>query len=270
MRLLTTNSVNAVGPGQTATLSLSVATIYHKLVLNYKTNGALATVAEMIQDIEQVRIKIDGKNQRIFSAQELFTINSADGGHVKPGRLEIFFAEPWRRSAQGEDALAWGTRDVATFQVEIDVAAAAVSPSLSATVLVADPGQNRPMGGIIKWRQRNIPVSSAGLVNITDFDRLNAYYRIFNFSTDIDAIEIKIDQTTILEGSADELATYYNANGLLVPDGVTLIAFDSNKRISSALPMFNEQRQVGEFLIQYDMGAANSFNATSLIFGIRD
>lgn len=268
-RFITTNSFNAVGAGQTATLDLPVTQLYRMLQINYTRAGVPATKAQMESDISQVRLKIDGKVQRVFSAEELFSINSFNGHVVANGRLPIFFSEPTRRSAQGEDVGSWGTSDIATFQVEVDIDGDAVSPGLSANVLV-DPA-NRAMGAIVKWRRQNIPVTATGIVTTTTLDKNNAYYRIHAFSTDIDGVEVLVDQNRILEGSVGELTAHYAAYGLTVPAGETVLAFDADQRISSALAMaYPNKQKVSEFRIEWDMAAATSFNIISELLGMRD
>ena len=239
------------------------------LQINYSRSGTPATIAELKSDLKQIRIKVDGKVQRVFSATELITINSGVGIVAKAGRLQIFFAEPWRRTMQGEDALAWGTADISTFQVEIDIDGAAVSPALSADVNVTR--QNTPMGPIVKWRRQNVPVTATGITNTTTLDKTNAYYKIHAFSTDIDNIAVLIDQERIVESSVAGLNDYYEANGLIPDANDTLIAFDPTMRIGDSLAMRDEAgKPVSEFRIEWDMAAANSFNIISEILGARD
>lgn len=268
-RFITTNSFNAVGAGQTATLDLPVTQLYRMLQLNYTRAGVAATEAQMKSDIAEVRLKLNGKVQRVFSATELFSINSFNGHSVVAGRLPIFFAEPTRRTAQGEDAGAWGTADVDTFQVEVDIDGAAISPGITANVLI-DP-MNRQMGPIVKWRRQNIPVTATGIATTTTLDKNNAYYRIHAFSTDINAVEVLVDQNRVLEGSAEELSAHYAANGLTVPAAETVLAFDVDQRVSSALAMaYSNGQKVSEFRVEWDMGAATSFNIISELLGVRD
>lgn len=268
-KFIKTNSINAVGAGQTATLDLSTGLRYNKITLNYERGGAAATQAQMISDIEEVRIKVDGKVQRIFSAAQLFDYNSIDGYSVTSGFLDIYFAEPHRRSANGEDALAWGTANVQTFQMEIDIAAGAVSPVLSASMEVDDANTN--MGPIVKWRRRNVSVSGAGLISVTDFDKLNAYYSILAYSTDINAIALKLDQNEKVDATVAELNNLYSAHGVAPPAGTTLLAFDYDGRVSSALALKDSTgRMVSEFLLQFDMAAATSFTTISKLLGQRD
>ena len=268
LSFIKTNSFNAVAPGQTATVNLPTSQKYHRLDLIYSRGGVLATEAQMKSDINQVRLKINGKVQRVFSATELFAINGDNGQPVAAGVLPIFFAEPWRRSAQGEDALAWGTTDVDTFQVEVDIDGAAVSPGLYGQVLVDT--MNTPLGPIVKWRRQNIPVTATGITTTTTLDKNNGYYRIHAFSTNIDDIAVIVDQERILEATAEALEAHYATSGVSVDASETLIAFDSDQRISSALPMKKNGKQVSEFRVEWNMSSAASFNIISELLGVAD
>jgi len=269
LSFIKTNSFNAVAPGQTATLALPTSQKYHGIQITYKSSGVDATAAQMKADITQVRLKVNGKVQRVFSATQLFVANY-DNGHtvIYNGKIQIFFAEPQRRTAQGEDALAWGTKDVDSFQVEVDIAGTALAPSMSAEVLV-DP-VNTVMGPIIKWRTQNVPVTATGITTTTTFDKNNAYYRIHAFSTDINAVAVIVDQERVLEATKGSLDAFYAANGLLVDPSETLIAFDPNQRVSSALSMIKNGAPVSEFRVEWDMAVAASFTVMHEILGQRD
>ncbi len=269
LRFNKTNSFNAVAAGQTATLDLPTSQKYFMLQINYNRGSTPATVPQLQSDLEEIRLKINGKVQRVFSATELIAINGDNGISAQVGLLQIFFAEPWRRAAQGEDALAWGTSDVDTFQVEVDIASGATSPVLSANVLI-DP-DNTPMGPIVKWRRQNIPVTATGKHAVTTLSKNDSYYRIHAFSTNISEIDVIVDQERVMEATKAGLAAYYAAQGVSVDASETLIAFDPNQRVSDALSMRRANgERVSEFRIDFNMTSATPFNIISELLGARD
>ena len=116
-------SFAAVAAGQTATLDVPARGTYYSLMLTYTTDTVGgATQANMETEITEIRLKINGKIQRRFSAEELFDHSTYKGQTITAGKLQIYFAEPWRQTVQGEEALAWPMGDVDTFQVEVDIA----------------------------------------------------------------------------------------------------------------------------------------------------
>jgi hypothetical protein len=272
---ITTNSFNAVAPGQKATLSLSVGGFaYHGLLLTYGTATAGGpTRVNMEAELTQIALKINGKEQRVFSAAQLFAINEVNGIAFAPGFLPIFFSEPWRRTVVGEDGLGWGTGDVATFTVEVDIDAGATSPTLEARALV--DRTNRPLGPIVKWRRFTVPVSATGIVNVTTLPKSDAYYRLHAFSTLIDDVEVKVDQVEVFKATDAQMRELYAEQGLSVPAALTSIIFDATQRVGDALPMFVQTgpkttRPVSEFRVDYNMNTATSFTLITETVGERD
>lgn len=274
-RVITTNSFNAVAPGQTATISLPVGDlVYDEVLLVYGTATAGGpTEANMEAEITEVRVKVDGKVQRVFSAAQLFDINRVNGIAVANGFLPIFLAEPWRRSAQGEESLAWGTADVSTFTIEVDIDAGATSPTLEARIMVDDA--RRPMGPIVKWRRFTVPVTAVGIVNVTTLPKQDAYYRLHAFSTAIDDIEITVDQKEVWKLTDGQARELFAEQGLGVPAALTSVIFDFTQRVADALAMNvpagrNQTRKVSELRVDYNMSAATSFTLVTETLGLRD
>ena len=290
--LVTTPNFNGVAAGQTATVQLPVGNItYHKLILAYNTSVAgNGSQANTEAHITQVRLKLNGKIQRVFSAKQLDTINAFYGRSFQTratlGYLEIFFSEPWRRTPQGEDALAWGTADLATFQVEVDLAAAATAPVLTPHADVEYV--TRPNGLIAKWRSYTQPVSAIGIVtnNTLPKNGSEAYQAVHAFpatATDITDVTVRTDQVVRFQG------TYFDMQSLLAsesPGGITSfspqalafhIVFDRTGRVADALPMQYVDASgkptgnlVGDFRLDFNMNAATSFGFIAEVLGPRD
>jgi len=272
---ITTNSFNAVAPGQAATLDLPVGDlVYHELLIEYGTSTVGgATEVNMEAEITEVRIKLDGKVQRVFNAAQLFDINRINGIAFAAGFLPIFFSEPWRRTADGEDALGWGTADISTFTVEIDIDGAALNPTLDARIIVDRVRRNN--GPIVKWRRHTVPVTAVGLVNVTTLPRQDAYYRLHSFSVNIDDVEVTVDQAEEFKLTDGQMRELYTQHGLAVPLALTSIIFDYTQRIADALPMATRlsngrARAVSEFRVDFNMNAANTFTLLTETLGPRD
>ena len=141
---------NVVATG-TAIVNVPVGPTYHYIQIAYKEAGTLAAETDLEDAITGIRVKINGKTQREFTGAELNDLNAVRGITFEAGMIQIFFAEPWRTSVQAEDILAWGTGDVDTFQIEIDITGG-TTPTMEARALVDDSRRN--MGIIKKVRQR--------------------------------------------------------------------------------------------------------------------
>ena len=273
---ITTTSFNAVAAGQTATLALPVgAIVYQGLNLVYGTSTAGGpNRANMEAEIDEIRLKLNGKVQRVMSAAQLFKINEVQGVAVRDGHLPIFLGEPWRRSSQGEDSLAWGMADINDFTIEVDIDAAASSPTLEARPVIERV--SRPLGPIVKWRRFTVPVSAVGIVNVTTLPKLDAYLKLHAFSANINAVEVNVDQRQVWDLTKAQMDNLYADNGITLPSGLASLLFDYTGRVSDALPMFNRDgvggpaRQVSEFRVDFDMSAATAFDLITETLGPRD
>ena len=276
---VSTNSPNGVSAGQTATIDLPVGNlVYHSLLLRYQTSTAGgATKTNIEAEIDEVRLKVNGKVQRVFSAAQLYLMNAFNGRPAadyagdasNPGTLPIFFGEPWRRTAQGEDALAWGMADVDTFQVEIDIASGATSPTLDSKVIVDHVG--RPMGPIVKWRRFQQPISATGITTNTNLPRNDDYLGLFGFSANIADVEVKIDQLESYKLTAAEQIDLQLAHGKTPQTGLFAVDFDFTDRVAETLRMKrSDGRPVSEFRVDWNMSSATSFTLISETLGLRD
>lgn len=269
---ISTNSFNGVGAGQTATLDLPVGDlVFHGIDVVYTTATAGgANQVNMEAELTAARLKVNGKVQRRFTAEELFDINGFNGIAFATGAFPIFLSEPWRRAPQGEDALGWGTQDVDTMQLEIDIAAGATAPTLEARLEVERV--RRPMGPIVKWRRFNVPVSAVGLVNVTSLPKEDAYYRLHAHSAVIDDVEVNVDQVEKFKATAARNTNLLTRYGLSPVAGWFHIAFDRTQRVADALSMRkgDPPRRIDDFRVDFNMSAATGFDLITEVLGPRD
>lgn len=263
-------SFNAVGAGQTATIDLPADGTYHALKITYGTATAGgATQVNMEAEITEVRIKVNNKVQRRFSAEELFDLNLRRGKAFVAGFLNIYFAEPWRRTVQGEDALAWGMADVDSFQIEIDIAAGAASPTLTGKrVWTPD---TRPMGAIVKWRKQTVPVSATGIVNVTTLSKNDAFYALHAHSAVCDDVEVKIDLSERWKLTLAEAQDLDDDYGLAPVTGWFHVPFEFTNRAGDALLMRRaDGSMVKDFQVDFNMNTATTFTLITETLGLRD
>lgn len=275
-RLISTNAFSSVAAGSQATLDLPVGRlVYHGLQITHTDTGAAANQATMESNISEVRIKVNGKEQRRFTARELIDILAFYGVPFETGILYIPFAEPWRRSVAGEDSLAWGTADIDSLQLEVDVDAGATSPTLAARAWVEFV--ERPLGPIVKWRRFNVSVSATGIRTLTTLPRSDAYMAVHADSSDIDDVEVKRDQEEVFKATkaqADALHKQAPGQTKLSPQSDWFHVDFALQRVADALAMVrgsgNRQRAVQELRFDFNMSAANSFDLLTLTLGPRD
>jgi Viral coat protein P2 N-terminal domain len=262
---------NGVAANQTATADLPVGKLkYHQLRIRHTAGaGVDAVQATMEANIAAVRLKVNGKVQRTFTSRQLIDINTYRGIGFDPGYLPMIFSQPWARTSQVEDALGWGTGDVDSFQVEVDIAAGAVTPTLSASALVSLSSE--PMGPIVKWRAFNVPVTAVGVVNVL-LPKNDAYMAIHADSANVTDVEVIVDGERYFDRIRKaDLTEYYSQTGLTQQADWFNIDFAPTGRGEHALPMFAAQNKaVRDFRVDFTLGAAVTFPLITETLGLRD
>lgn len=272
------NSFNGVGIGQTATLSLPVGAVqYHAIYLIYSTTTAGgATRANMEAEITEVRLMLNGRAQRTFSFKQAMDIYERMGISFSAGILPIYFSEPWRRAAQGEDVLAWPMGDMSTFVIEVDIIGTATAPVTLKALIVQDQ-VDAQLGGIVKWFRHTVPVPAIGEVDFDSLPKRDTLAKLHFFSADIAKIGFKVSNRQVVEFTLTPAQLdyiYLQHGGIAGVTGLTGVFFDFTNRNADMLPVvFSDNGQikpVPNLALTFDMSAATSFTLLRETFGPRD
>ncbi|WP_428481906.1 major capsid protein P2 [Pyruvatibacter mobilis] len=266
--LITMPNFNGVGAGQTATVNLPADGTYKKLDLRYTPGGTAANQATMEADIEEIRLRIEGKTVRTYTAAELNKINATYGKTFKAGHLPIYFAEPWREGATQVEAYAWGMADITSFQVEVDIAAGATAPRLAMEAIWSSARQN--MGVIKKTRRYNLSVTATG-DNTWNPPKEEAITAFHFQTTDISNIKVLRDNEERVNVSPESVHERLDDNGLTAQAGWTQVIFDATGDLPDALPMKKpDGSPVQDLRVTLTMSAATSHNILMETIGLRD
>lgn len=271
-------SPQSVAAGSTATFELPRGVRYHAIQLTVGSSGT----PDWDTDVDEIRIKVDGRIQRRFTPSELDGLNNLHGSRYDMASsdtiLTIPLAEPWRRTLEGENVLAWGTGGIASLQIELDVNSGATAPVLSGKALIDDQLVAQeggalvpfPIGQIVKYRKINFPAGNAGenFLQSLPLNPADSYFGIHNFSSDISKVEVKVDNLIVLEA----LKTEYDA--ALTWMGKTPVAarydimFDLDDQVGSRLPVTKQNGQrISDFQVIYTMATGNAFDVITRVLG---
>jgi hypothetical protein len=269
-------SFSGVAAGQTATVDVPVRGTYYNIALEYRESGTLANQATIEAAITEIRVKINGQVQRRFSAEDLIDINAYHGITYQNGYLVIFFAEPWARHEKSEDVLAWGTADVQSFQIEVDIDAGATAPTLSATAIKTQ--ENRNLGAIKKWLKYNVAVAGTGITNYQTLPRTDSYATIHAKSANISDVKVLVDRSEVFNLTAAQNTQDLNNIPHLKPQtGYFHVDFNATGRIEDLLLMVRTEVKNGklqaagrvqDFQIDFNMSSATSFNLITETIGL--
>ncbi len=265
---------NGVAPSGTATIDLPTIGVYEQVTLIYGTATAGGpTQANMEAEIKEIRVKLNGKVQRRISAKQLFLLNASYvNTPIMDGRLPIYLAEPHRRTAQGELALAWGMLNVNSFQIEVDIDAGANSPTLALKSITRDA--EMAITGIKKYRQFTMSATAVGLFIWNNMPNHEPYSAIHFDTTDINNLKSYRDNKLDKDVNRDDLVQRMHDNRLNPQAGQTQVIYDASRQVTDYLPMqvggVNGGRKVKSLRIEFDMAAATTFNALTETVGPPD
>jgi hypothetical protein len=221
--------------------------------------------------ITEIRLKIDGKVQRVMSAQQLIDLNDKNGINFAAGYLHLCFAEPWARTPAGEDALAWGMADVSSFVIEVDIASGRTSPSLASYALKSP--MPRKLGAIKKWKRHVVAVSATGQYQVTTLPRIDAYSALHIQTSAISDISVKVGTIPEFEDLTREYLHDLLTNEGYSPqsDWTHLDVAAITSRVSDMWAMRNSEGQsVSEFRIDLNFTSTGNFVILSETIGERD
>jgi hypothetical protein len=285
----------------TATVDIPIGPTYHVIWIT----GNAGTGKKVTDLITEIRIKLNGKTQRMFSADQLNKLNILNGSryacigggtNAAAFNLPLFFAEPWRDNPLERERFAWGTNGLSTFQIEIDCAATAANATLGAKAEVAnsstldnhDDNNAQPgLGPIVKYGRLIIPVSATGWMDFNGFPKRDFYQQITFITTALDEFEIKVGSEIIRQDTKVGNEARLTSRGLVpiptatatpanlaadIPTrGMIDVVFDYDDPLNSALAMnpANGQR-VQDFNVRLNVTAGTSvpFSLTALFMTV--
>lgn len=286
-RFLPAPSPTSVGSNQTAVFDMPVDRRYHRIAIR-ASETATTSFTTLVTEI---RVKINGVVQRVYRTADsvysrpeiYFGRTSSDGSLVdlysgvintiqvgnQANMFSIWFAEPWLTSPAGQDIRAWGMADVASFQIEVDLATIGAGFVLEAFQEVDN--KIEPIGVIRKRYRTNVGVTNTGNIYVNTLPKRDPYACITALSSDISEMELTVDQAIQFKGSPDAINERLSTIGLLADSGAPRFQFDADRRVSAVLPMLKaDQSKVNELSLRFNMAAANSFPLVYETVGLPD
>jgi hypothetical protein len=269
--LISTNSFNSVGANQRATLDLPVGKWkYHQIRLVYGTStGGGPNRTNIEAELTRIAIAVNGKEQVVYTAAQLLRLHEFRGLVFHTGQVPLFLAQPWMATPPGQDALGWGTADVQTLQVTVDIGGA-TAPTLKALVVVEE--KQEPMTAIAKIRRVTLPVTATGINIFTSLpkdDNIAALWLFPSATADITESRVLVDQKEVFRATTAEMQAFYE-DGVFqwaTPAGAFWpILFNWGGRVTEPLIV----RGKSELKLELTMANANSVTALIEQYGLRD
>lgn len=210
-------SFNSVAAGSTASIIIPTGQTYQTIVLRYKESGADVNEATMKASITKVRLKINGTTRFEASGKHIIDcLNKFYGIAFVAGQLVIPLTRPWLKTIEGEDNLGWGTANVNTFGLEVDIAAGATAPTLTADAVISP--QNRDLGIIVQVSEMSFAAAVSGDYEISTLPKGNGNLVALHLeNANITKIRAVADGYVLNDGDLAIMNTINQWTGLRVP-----------------------------------------------------
>lgn len=269
-RIVKMPAFNGVAAGSRATLTMPVgARKYLKLLIVYKAGADNQATIEGA--LKATRFLVNGRPQREATVAQINTLRAYRGRAFVTGHVIVDFVEPSARTLQGEELYGWGTNNVSTLTLEVDIDAAAVAPALTAYAEIEDSIEN--LGGILKWRRNSYQSAGAGVLAIRDLPRdpMEAYSRFHIFTANATDVQLKADNDIIVETiSRATLSAHYTGRPqqTIMQANVLTLDLCASTQLTDFLPMMRtDKRLIQDFPLEVTLNGASNFDIVSEVFG---
>lgn len=252
-------TLKGTGAGAVGTAQLPIGLTYHAIHLRCTIAGVPATAAEMVAQVEQVRLILNADPKIDVSGAELAMLDrhslraKIGTDPVTAGVLTIWLARPWWQEIDGQDGPAWGTADQNSLTLTVKLAAGATIDDVEARAWVTKP---EPLGRHICIRRVTDSVAGAGDKTFSDFMNPNVEFQLAALHIDqsgghgntITTLTLKCDQVEEWDGHYDFLRHLQTAYGLYQETGWTHLNFAMRGRALDSLPLvMNDMRLRAKF-----------------------
>jgi hypothetical protein len=250
-----------LGAGQTASVNLPIGLTYNTLMLNATIAGVDVAVADWTNQIDEIRLMVNGDARITISAADLVVMNQYYGQELVAGVLPLFLSRPWMRTITGEDQTGYGTGAYVngawmgrldTFSLEFDLKAAS---TIDKVQIFAKQSVATPFGPHLRIQRLQINQGVTGEAQIADIPRSVYAAMAFHIGTsDIAEAEVVTDQRKIYETNTAIRAADAAVSKRVPQAGFTHLDMMAENRLAEALAM-----NVQDFRLVLEFEATGNF-----------
>jgi len=199
-----------VQAGAQAAVEVPRGPTYRTMVLSYKRGGVPATVAQIKSDILGIRLNINGITRWQATGTRLVDVLTNFYGHtMTDGLLFIDLARHDLATIIGADNLAWGTNNVQTFHIEVDIAPGAVNPELDGYAVI-DPVV-RDLGMIVECWELPFSTAVGGVLEVATIPASRgSLFALHAAGANVTGLEVEIDSVIFQNAPMDVLNAIYS------------------------------------------------------------
>lgn len=197
-------SLTPVAAGSDTSLTMPVGgNTYERVMLEY-TGVTLA-------QIKNIEVRLNGDPiQHYKTGTQLETINDFYGRPKTAGFLTLWAIRPELTNIAQRRLTAWGTLNVQTLTIHMDIDAGAAAPAIKAHAVVSAP---RNMEVVTKVKQYPHNSSVSGQVDVDNIPRGPRILAAHFFKADVDDVEIEMDNIKFYDASKSLSEALQKENG---------------------------------------------------------
>jgi len=244
---------NVVGANSSTIFQIPLGPSYRTLYLKHSTGlGVLANEATMRANILRLRIRINGIARWDVSGDRYISMLKYYGYTIDAGVLPIVFSRKYARTMPGEENTVFGTANIETLTVEVDLGAAA-TPTLT---LDSDyTPESRDLGPIVQLLENTYTAATAGTFEVSSLPKSNgSLVGMHLFSSQVTAFEMLVDNVQHYNADLATIRSAYKETGRVPQAGVQHIEPTYLDRFDDALSFAGVQ----DYRIKLTMAAAGS------------
>jgi len=244
---------NVVGASATSIFQVPLGPSYRTMYLRHTTGAAVdATEATMISNILRIRVRINGIARWDISGANYISLLKYYGYTIDDGVLPLVFSRKYARTIPGEENTMFGTKNLETLTVEVDLGAS-LTPTLD---LQADyTPESRDLGPIIQLLENTYTASAAGQFEISSLPKSNgSLVGLHMHSSLITAAEMLLDNVQHFDADLLTVRSAYKETGRVPQTNVQHIEPTYLDRFDDVLALQNVQ----DFRLKLTLSGAGS------------
>lgn len=286
LRIKQLPTFDSVAAGKKAVVDLPLGLRYHAVWL--RVGNAAAIANELVDVVDDIVVKINGKPQRTHTAVELNALNGVNGAAYLEKvtgtsgaatyvhYLPIFFAQPWRKDQAEVPMLALRANGIDSFQIEVNLRATNSAAVANANLFLDGwyefDYDDRTIGALQKWIRQDYSASGTTR-DIATIDKRDFIEAIHLFATSDGKYVTEVKFTANGEELRDRITYQQNRASLLgrslVPDSNATprydLEFDFDDPVAGQLPTSVKDGPLKEMTLKVTWNAAAAGTQTAII-----
>lgn len=246
-------SMSGFAPGVQTTINIPRSHTYYTLAIHMVIDGVTLTDANIDTYVEKISIRANAEPRYELKGEEVENYFAQRDITMKKNFIPIQLAQPHMRTAAGEDVSGYGTLDLRSFELFVDLKPG--NYTINKMDLYAIRGENQPLGPHYRLTTYRRSSNGAGELELNSFTR--AQQRIMGIFMDtdqIDGVTLKANDV-IIHSSKSDVREGFLGLANRTQNGKCMIDLVTSNRLEDGFEVAGR-----DVRMTCDMASATSFN----------